>query len=117
MVCFGCVHLHYSEELASFGHSQVPFKALMDDPRPFVDLKYVPCLNIFRDPHNMPKEDLIWLLEHIHNWQITFGAEDAFRFSHYQKQDKKFEEACYPTETVTNVAQDRRPKAGRKKRR
>ena len=82
------------------GHKQVPFKALMGDPKSMLDIKYLPCPNILCDSCNMPKEDLIDLLEHIHIRQQTFGARDAFWFSHYQTGNKDMKEACYPTDLV-----------------
>jgi len=92
------------------GHKKVPFKALMGDPESMLDIKYLPRPNILRDPRNMPKEDLIDLLEHIHIRQQTFGAGDAFRFSHYQTGNKEMKEARYPNDLVQDNRDVRRPK-------
>jgi len=92
------------------GHKQVPFKALMGDPESMLDIKYLPRPNILHDPCNMPKEDLIDLLEHIHIQQQTFGAGDAFQFSHYQTGNKELKEARYPNDLVQDNRDVRRPK-------
>jgi len=75
-----------------------------------LDIKYLPRPNILHDPHNMPKEDLIDLLEHIHIQQQTFGAGDAFRFSHYQTGNKEMKEAHYLNDLVQDNRDVRQPK-------
>ena len=87
----------------------------MEDARSFVEVKYIPRPNIFQDPRNMPKDDLLNLLYHIHNRQVTFGAEDSFRFSHFHKKDKQMREACYPGAPI-ETERNRRAKPATRKR-
>lgn len=61
-----------------------PYTELTGDARPMVNMKYLVRRDIFKDPRNMPKEDIVDQLKHIHDRQVQFGPEDAFRFSQYK---------------------------------
>ena len=84
------------QELASGGRTKhVPFGALKNDARPMIAIKYLLRRDVFQDPRNMQKEDIIAQLDHIYARQQQFGPEDAFKFSHYLDKDSKLQVA-YP---------------------
>jgi len=62
-----------------------------------IDMKYLVRRDIFKDPRNMQKEDIVDQLKHIHARQAEFGPEDAFRFKQY-KSGKDLQPAKYGSE-------------------
>ena len=45
----------------------------------------------------MTKDDLIAVLDHIHNRQVTFSSGDTFWFSHFRTKNGRLHESRYPT--------------------
>jgi hypothetical protein len=72
--------------LASGSGRAVPFRAVQEDNRRFVDKKYIPADVIIKEAKNMQKDDLIHFLEHVLDRQQRFGADDAFRFRIFIKK-------------------------------
>jgi len=54
-----------------------------------IPMEYLFRRDVFQDPRNMQKEDIIDQLNHIYARQEQFGPEDAFRFSHYLDNKNK----------------------------
>jgi len=75
----------------------VPYGALKDNSRVLVEERYQPQGTTLQDPRNMSKDDLIAVLDHIHNWQVTFSLGDAFRFSHFRSKNGRLHKLRYPT--------------------
>jgi hypothetical protein len=86
-----------SKELASNGQIKVvPFGILKESTRKMIPGKYLARQGILQDPRNMTKDDILVLLNGIYDRQITFGPEDAFRFSHIRERSGEFRQATYP---------------------
>ena len=61
----------------------MPFGALKGDARRMIPRQYLLRRDVFLDPRNMQKDDIVNQLDLIYDRQQQFGPEDAFRFSHY----------------------------------
>ena len=74
-----------------------PYGDLTGDARHMIDMEYLVQRDIFKDPRNMQKEDIVDQLKHIHARQVEFGPEDAFRFKQY-KSGRDLQPAKYGIE-------------------
>jgi hypothetical protein len=82
-------------ELASEKNSiHVPYRKLEEEWSNFAKPQYFPPGFIIKDPRNLKKEQILSFLHHVKNRQDLYGAEDAFRFSHYLTKNSRVS-ACY----------------------
>lgn len=63
----------------------MPFGALRDQQRQFIDPKYLPPGFHFEDPRNIKKELILKFCRHILERQAKVGVAEAFRFIKYQR--------------------------------
>ncbi len=84
------VHLYNMIELASGSKRSVPFKAIQHDNDRYIEKKYLPPQVIIKEVKNMQRADVIKFMEHVRTRQITYGYQDAFRFSIYIKKQKEY---------------------------
>lgn len=83
--------------MASGGRtSRVPYGQLADNPRQFILAKYCPRQFVFKDPRNIPKDEIIKFCAHVRVRQDDKGVENAFRFLKYW-DGKNMVEAVYGT--------------------
>ena len=92
----------------------VPYGALKDNSRVLVEQRYQPQGTTLQDPRNMSKDDLIAVLDHIHNWQVTFSG-DAFRFSHFRTKNGRLHESRYPTDGNLTAGRTKMKQPAKKK--
>ena len=62
---------------------RVPFALLSEHQHEFIERKYHPRGLELKDPHNMMKDDLLGLCNHIRKRQEDHGVADTFRFVQY----------------------------------
>ena len=67
----------------------MPFKAIQQDTKRYIENKYLPANLVIKEPKNMQIDDIILFMEHVRERQIKFGPEDSFRFRIYIKKQQE----------------------------
>ena len=95
----------------------MPVKKFLENIDDFIESKYFPDSVEFelKDPHNMSKDNIISLCNHIRHRQNEHVADDIFRFHAYYN-GKEMVAAEYGREVNVEIAADRarKQKASRK---
>ena len=100
-------------DLASNGErTRVPFSTTTQETHVFAAAKYMPSGFTLRDPHNIPKDDIVAFFSHAKAREERYGAQEAFRFKTFEDKEGTRRPAIYPDpDTDLDMAMAR----GRKK--